>query len=111
MTMREETLEFAIIMARHLPAVNHSYLRDTLNELMSCSTHAKRYAEYVCNRGLTDREEQADQRNDDRIRYLARSIGCGVEISGDPRGCAVKLVLPDGYTNDFAHEGVCVPTA
>lgn len=45
------------------------------------------------------------------IEADARAAGCvRVIFSGDPRGCTVKLVFPDGYTNDFAKEGYCVPT-
>lgn len=45
-----------------------------------------------------------------RIEACARRLGCkGVLFSGDPRGCTVKLVFEDGYTNDFAKEGYCVP--
>ena len=46
----------------------------------------------------------------DEITRLAASLGCmGVKFGGDPRGCTVKLVMPDGYTNDWGREGVCVP--
>lgn len=43
------------------------------------------------------------------IRKLAKTIGVETILGGDPRGCVAKLVMPDGYTNDFAREGVCVP--
>ena len=45
------------------------------------------------------------------IADLAVSMGCtGVKFSGDPRGCTVKLILPNEATNDFGKEGWCVPT-
>lgn len=45
------------------------------------------------------------------IADLAFSMGCtGVKFSGDPRGCTVKLILPNEATNDFGKEGWCVPT-
>lgn len=34
-----------------------------------------------------------------------------IKFGGDPRGCTVKIVVPDGYTNDWGREGICVPTA
>jgi len=47
----------------------------------------------------------------ERIEHLAKEAGAsGVLFSGDPRGCTVKLVFADGFTNDFAKEGYCVPT-
>lgn len=34
----------------------------------------------------------------------------GVIFSGDPRGCTVKLIMPNGETNDWGKEGWCIPT-
>jgi hypothetical protein len=42
-------------------------------------------------------------------RKLAGIIGCRAKIGGDPRGCIFKLVVPNGFTDDFGGEGVCVP--
>lgn len=48
----------------------------------------------------------------EHIMLIAQHVGCtGVNFQGDPRGCTVKLVLPDGFTNDWGKEGVCVPNA
>lgn len=30
-------------------------------------------------------------------------------LSGDPRGCVVKLGVPSGSTNDWGREGICIP--
>lgn len=38
-----------------------------------------------------------------------QAIGCGVVFQGDPRGATAKLVLPDGFTNDWGKEGYCLP--
>jgi hypothetical protein len=44
------------------------------------------------------------------IEDLAGGVGAkGVQFSGDPRGCTVKLRWADGETNDFGKEGWCVP--
>jgi hypothetical protein len=45
------------------------------------------------------------------IAEVAERIGAkGVVFSGDPRGCTVKIVCRNGFTNDWGKEGVCVPT-
>lgn len=44
------------------------------------------------------------------IVAMAKDLNAEVRFSGDPRGCTVKLLFPDGFTNDFAKEGYCVPT-
>lgn len=46
----------------------------------------------------------------DAIVKAAGDIGATrVLFSGDPRGCTVKIVCPNGFTNDWGKEGVCVP--
>lgn len=47
----------------------------------------------------------------DSITILATQVNAGVIFSGDPRGVTVKLTFADGFTNDFAYEGVIVPGA
>jgi len=37
------------------------------------------------------------------------SFGALAILGGDPRGCVVKIKVPDGFTNDFGNEGICVP--
>lgn len=44
------------------------------------------------------------------LEQAAKDCLCGVVFSGDPRGCTVKLLMPNGETNDFGKEGWCVPT-
>jgi hypothetical protein len=47
-----------------------------------------------------------------RIAEVAKRLGAKeVTFGGDPRGYTVKIVWPDGFTNDFAQEGYCVPTS
>jgi hypothetical protein len=47
---------------------------------------------------------------ENRITSLAKTLGAkGVYFSHDPRGCTVRLILEDGYTNDWGREGFCVP--
>lgn len=50
------------------------------------------------------------ERAESHIETLCEVIGCAPVFSGDPRGCTVRLALPDGETNDFAKEGWIVPT-
>jgi hypothetical protein len=47
----------------------------------------------------------------EKLTEAARDIQAkGVQFSGDPRGCTVKIVCRNGFTNDWGKEGVCVPT-
>jgi hypothetical protein len=84
--------------------------------LIDLATQHKRMMEDYCN------IPNADVFDDDgprprlaKLRALilkeAKAMGCtGVKFSGDPRGATVKLILPNGETNDWGKEGWCVPT-
>jgi hypothetical protein len=67
----------------------------------------QRIAVDECNRELTTAERNK------RLRVVNKLLEvCGdvkPSWNGDPRGCVVKLAVPDGYTNDWGKEGICVP--
>lgn len=85
-------------------------------ELMRLARRHHRMAEQQCNGEgpFADWDGESDSPFEplrERIGAIAKKAGCaGVIFSGDPRGCTVKLTFTDGYTNDFGHEGYCVPT-
>jgi len=87
--------------------------------LMRYSATLHRLAEELCN-GYQDwqgnwdeKRTQAAERKQERIEKraaeVAAAIGGQVITGGDPRGCVLKIVFPDGYTNDWGKEGICVP--
>lgn len=45
------------------------------------------------------------------VTDLLASIGCKPVFGGDPRGNTIKVIVPDGYTDDWGKEGICVPTS
>lgn len=68
------------------------------------------YAVTMCNRQVSDEEIAEHDHDCQLIEQICERIGCKVaRIGGDPRGCVLKLELPDGYVNDFGKEGYCVP--
>lgn len=59
-----------------------------------------------------DAEPKAALRNlRRRIDNVAAKCLLKASYSGDPRGCTVKLIMPNGETNDWGKEGWCVPTS
>lgn len=44
-----------------------------------------------------------------RVRKLCEPLAIVPIFGGDPRGCVLKLKVPSGKTNDWGHEGICVP--
>ena len=51
----------------------------------------------------------AEYRAQKRIEAACKPYGVNPDFSGDPRGACVKLKVPSGKTNDWGHEGICVP--
>lgn len=91
-----------------------SFLNDfapVCNLIMRHSATLARLAVEKCNAPWTPPQEAQEQRLTKRIAELAFSLGCGTVFSDDPMGCVVKITTPDGFTNDWANEGICVPTS
>lgn len=57
------------------------------------------------------RAEAKEARIVARVEALCAEIGCKPNFQGDPRGNTLKIIVPDGYTNDWGREGICVPTS
>ncbi len=97
-------LDFIFAMARH----SNISLYDC-RRIMRYAATVQRLAETACSRELTVAEiKKHEKKQMDIIEVCAPSdVSC--KFSEDPRGCVVKLVVPDGYTNDWGKEGICVP--
>jgi hypothetical protein len=119
--------EFIHLMETHsplqkVPLAKFNMTRDMFAcRLMRYGATLGRIAENQCN-GYQDsqgnwmpRAEARDERKEDRIRArveeLCNMFGCTPVFSGDPRGNVLKIRVPDGYTNDWGREGICVPTS
>lgn len=77
--------------------------------LMRSEVTLHRLAEEACNRNLTPAEERRELGIMDRVRTTCLEFGLGVEFNGDPRGSAIKLMLPSGRSNSFVGAVWCVP--
>lgn len=105
---RKDILEFGFEMGRHAPKATTWHLQ----RILRYSATYGRYAEEYCNRELSDREMDFwNNRVRGKITELLSEIDCQPKFSGDPRGATVKIQVPDGYTNDWGKEGICVPTS
>ncbi len=82
-----------------------------VRRLMRFAARHLKYREDACNiSGAAERDAEEVETLEVRILADAQAVGAvGVRFGGDPRGCTVKLVFPDGFTNDFGREGYCVP--
>ncbi len=57
--------------------------------------------------------EKRESQLENRMRTIVADLGVGfgVIFNGVPRGSTVKVTVPSGKTDDWAHEGLCVPSA
>jgi hypothetical protein len=102
----KDKMEFAYLMAKHSKAT-----QSDIQRLMRYGSTYSRFATDACNRQLTTREEQRWHSIRGKINILCNTFDASVKFQNDPRGCTVKIVVPDGYTNDWGREGICVPTS
>ena len=70
------------------------------------------YADTDWGRNKRSRDIAASKRTEARLKDLCRHYGFGLNLGGDPRGYAVKLILPTGRYNTWGgkEEGYGVPT-
>jgi hypothetical protein len=129
MTTRKEREEFISLIYEHTSQIGEyqSGARSRFAQaLMHYGASLKRIAENQCNgyhkgggpwaRGTWDGvAEDADLRKKNRIcakvAELCAQFACKPVFGGDPRGATLKIQVPDGYSNDFGGEGICVPTS
>lgn len=104
MVTTKDKLEFVYAMAKHSTLTLHDCQR-----IMRYAATIQRLAETACNRELTVAEIRKDERMQADIIEIVAPHDCAGKFGGDPRGCVVKLTVPDGYTNDMGQEGICVP--
>lgn len=116
MPTTKDRLAFVHTMARHTRATVRQ-----CEALMRYAATLQRLAEDDCNVATDDAglNKRLDKR--DRIREHVQDIiddlnkgtdmlGHAAVYSGDPRGAVLKIRVPDGFSNSFAGEGICVPS-
>ena len=55
-------------------------------------------------------DERKEAKLEAKITTMCEPFDCK-PIFGGARGATVKIAVPDGYTNDWEKEGICVPTS
>lgn len=103
----KDKMEFAFLMAKHSTATLH----DLQRLLRYCATYSRLMTD-ACNvPNLGPDYMRKVERTQKAIRKIVASFDATAKMSGDPRGATVKIRVPDGFTNDWGQEGICVPTS
>ncbi len=79
-------------------------LEDVLDKLHYYETALHRLAETACNRDMTAHEEKREASITTRVKAIAERIGFKVKFNGDPRGGAIRFILPSGKSNNWDGE-------
>lgn len=122
---RKERHEFIAMLYEHSPhewSKNDGpmFIQRQAELLMRYNATLHRLAEELCNgyqtfdgkwdEKRTVASEKKQARIEQRAAEVAQAIGGKIITQGDPRGCVLKVVFPDGYTSDWGREGICVPS-
>jgi hypothetical protein len=102
--MEREMLEFGLAMGRHSTATLYD-----IREIIRYGATYRRFAITACNRELSFAEMKRWGACTNHLLRICSELGLKAILGGDPRGCVVKIQVPDGFTNDFGNEGICVP--
>ncbi len=107
--INDEYLSLALKLQQVSPTTTHNAVVRVVRELILANRKLQRLAENDCNQGNTEHERRVAAAVENRLREILEPLGIMPIIGGDPRGCVLKLQMPDGSTNDFARTGWCVP--
>lgn len=109
--IRHDVYEFLCACLRNKPAdvPAHQSVDDIANRMMQLARTAQRYNLLRCNVGLTPAQDRRSQRVDEKFLRLCQEWGWEGKIGSDPRGFALKIVFPDGSSNNWPGDGWGVP--
>lgn len=112
MATTKHKLEFAVAMSRHTRATVRQ-----IEALMRYASTLQRLAEKACNEVFTDADDRKQLSIEEKVKKLCEEMREGHSypapvpvFSGDPRGCVLKIRVPDGFSDDMGGEGICVPS-
>lgn len=115
MTTTKQKCEFYFHLARHTRATPGQVQR-----LLRYAATLQRLAVDQCNREWTERDERKRLHIRAKVAEVCQEItciaangrdtACAVPVhSNDPRGCVLKIRVPDGFSDSLGGEGICVP--
>jgi hypothetical protein len=91
--------------ATDAPGIDPDRLDEILRMLHRHESTLHRIADKFCSVRMTEREnrmtKEKQQRTEDKVRELAGELGFKVEFNDDPRGKAIRFILPSGEYNNW----------
>ena len=110
MTRHTEIIEFLSQM--HVNFGINADINAAAAKLITLATRAQRYNVLACNVGLTPRQEKNAAHIDNQAQTVGAALHATIRTNGDPRGYALKILLPNGAYNTWGgvEHGWGIPT-
>jgi hypothetical protein len=111
MSKTAELAAYVAAIAQNTTGKHPDIIAQDALKLRRLATRHAWYCLQACNVGLTDEQEAAQEKLEDKMLTHVEENFPGVKVAfqHDPRGATVKLILPDGRSNSFAGGYWCVP--
>lgn len=83
---------------------NPVIMADILFSLHRCEISLNRYYTIECERGLSESENKRMQSIENKVKVFASKLGFDYRLNSDPRGCAIRFLLPSKKYNSWDGE-------
>lgn len=83
-------------------------ISNILSQLHRYEVTLSRYNEIQCMRDMTPYEVKREESTMNRVKIIAEFLGFGVYFNGDPRGYAIRFLLPSKRSNNWDGESWCL---
>ena len=113
MSKTAELAAYVAAIAQNTTGIHPDIIAQHALKLRRLATRHAWFCLQACNRGLTDKEEAAQDKLERQMsdHVIDNFPGVQIGFQNDPRGATVKLILPDGRSNSFVGGYWCVPTS
>ena len=114
---REEFVGLVVLHAGGLKSLRISLAQELLKlgsqhgniQLRKCNGYNT--PDFKWDQLAADRDLIREERVCEKIAAVCSELDSKPSFGGDPRGNTVSVLVPSGYTNGFAGEGIYVPTS
>ena len=83
---------------------NPVIMADILFELHKCESSLNRYYTILCERDITESENKRMESIERKIKFLSARLGFDYHLNHDPRGYAIRFLLPSKRYNSWDGE-------
>lgn len=102
--MNRNQVKSLLILGAEFSKVSTGIVADCLIKLRREEIKLHRFYNIACMRDVTEKEDKAADKCQERVKKICETLGCKVRFNADPRGGAICLILPSGRHNSWDGE-------